>query len=92
MLSSMAVDVEPEMAIGRLHRQEEKIIEESGLPYTFLRPTTFMQNCKFLWSHTKNQNAFSLPAGNRKMSFVDARDIAAVDVQALIRNGSRHMN
>ncbi|HET6730336.1 MAG TPA: hypothetical protein VFH04_01925 [Nitrososphaeraceae archaeon] len=33
----MAVDIEPEMAIGRLHRQEEKIIEESGLPYSRLQ-------------------------------------------------------
>jgi uncharacterized protein YbjT (DUF2867 family) len=52
MLSSMAVDVEHEIAIGRLHRQEEKIIEESGLPYTFLRPTTFMQNFVNFYGHT----------------------------------------
>ena len=38
-LSSMAVEIGLENAIGRLHREEEKIIEESGIPFTFLRPS-----------------------------------------------------
>lgn len=29
-------------SIGRWHRHEEKIIEKSGIPYTFLRAGTFM--------------------------------------------------
>ncbi|PWU79093.1 MAG: hypothetical protein DLM72_19190 [Candidatus Nitrosopolaris wilkensis] len=43
-LSLMGSDLEPGTTFQRLHRQEEKIIEESGIPYTFLRPGTFMQN------------------------------------------------
>jgi uncharacterized protein YbjT (DUF2867 family) len=35
---------EPQINITRLHRQAEKIIEESGIPFTFLRPNFFMQN------------------------------------------------
>ena len=35
-LSVIGADIEPGITIGRLHRQEEKIIEESGIPYTFL--------------------------------------------------------
>jgi NmrA-like family len=42
--STRGADAEPATTIGRLHRQEEKVIEESGIPYTFLRPTSFMQN------------------------------------------------
>ena len=30
--------------IGRIHREEERIIEGSGIPFTFLRPPAFMQN------------------------------------------------
>ena len=37
----MGSDAEHGTTIGRLHRQEEKVIEESGIPYTFLRPTSF---------------------------------------------------
>jgi uncharacterized protein YbjT (DUF2867 family) len=42
-LSVMAADSEPGTIIGRLHRQEEKIIEDSEIPYNFLRPGAFMQ-------------------------------------------------
>ena len=62
----------------------EKIIEESGIPFTFLRQNDFMQNFVNLYSHTiKSNNAFYLPAENAKISFVDARDISAVSVKAV---------
>jgi uncharacterized protein YbjT (DUF2867 family) len=40
----------------------------------------------------KSQNAFYLPAGDGKVSFVDARDVAAVAVEVLTKNGSQHVN
>jgi uncharacterized protein YbjT (DUF2867 family) len=43
-LSSMAAEIGLENTIGQLLREEEKIIEESGIPFTFLRPSAFMQN------------------------------------------------
>jgi uncharacterized protein YbjT (DUF2867 family) len=43
-LSVIDADADPGIMITRLHRQEEKIIEESGIPYTFLRAGAFMQN------------------------------------------------
>lgn len=59
MLSSLVVEVKPEITIGRLHKQEEKIIEESGIPYTFLRANFFMQNFVTFYGNTiKTQNAF----------------------------------
>ena len=42
--SIMNADTQPGYAMGKLHRQEKKIIEESKKPHTFLRPTSFMQN------------------------------------------------
>jgi uncharacterized protein YbjT (DUF2867 family) len=80
-------------SIGRWHRHEEKIIEESGIPYTFLRAGAFMQNfINFFGQTIKNQNAFYLPAGNGKVSFVDVRDIAAVAVKILTENKIQHEN
>jgi uncharacterized protein YbjT (DUF2867 family) len=62
-LSVMGADAEPGNTIGRLHRQEERIIKESGIPYSFLRPTAFMQNFVNYYGLTiKNENAFYLPA------------------------------
>jgi uncharacterized protein YbjT (DUF2867 family) len=76
---------EPQINITRLHRQAEKIIEESGIPFTFLRPNFFMQNFVNFYLG-KNQSSIYLPAGEGKVSFVDVRDIAAVAVQVLTKN------
>ncbi|MGI0033645.1 MAG: SDR family oxidoreductase [Nitrososphaeraceae archaeon] len=76
---------ESQINITRLHRQAEKIIEDSGIPFTFLRPNFFMQNFINFYLG-KNQNAIYLPAGYGKVSFVDVRDIGAVAVQTLTNN------
>ena len=84
-LSVIDADAEPGIMIGRLHRQEEKIIEESGIPYTFLRCGAFMQNfINFFGQTIKTQNAIYLPVGDGKVSFVDVRDIAAVATEILL--------
>lgn len=92
--SVFGADAEPGILIGRLHRQEEKIIEESGIAYTFIRPSAFMQNLVNYFGYTiKTQNAIFLPVGEGKVSFVDARDVAAVAAKLLIRtNATRYDN
>ncbi len=91
--SVLGADAEPGITPTRLHRQAEKVIEESGIPFTFLRPNFFMQNFVTFYSNfIKTQGAFYVPAGDAKASFVDVRDIAAVAVQALSKNGeSKHI-
>jgi uncharacterized protein YbjT (DUF2867 family) len=88
--SVMGVDAEPGITPSRLHRQAEKIIEKSGIPFSFLRPNFFMQNfVNFYSPMIKSQGALYAPAGDGEVSFVDVRDIAAVAVQALI-NDNQH--
>jgi uncharacterized protein YbjT (DUF2867 family) len=92
-LSAMGADLKPGYISGRLHGEVEKVIEESGIPSVFLRPNSFMQNFITRSSQTiKTQSAISLPAGDAKISLVDARDVAAVIVEVLTRNGSQHEN
>jgi uncharacterized protein YbjT (DUF2867 family) len=86
-LSAMGASSEPKSTILSLHGEEEKIIEDSGIPYTFLRPPAFMQNFVTQFGHTiKTQSAFYVPAGDAKMSFIDSRDIAAVTSEILMNN------
>jgi uncharacterized protein YbjT (DUF2867 family) len=73
----------------KLHRQTEKMIEDSGIAYTFLCPTFFMQS--FAHSYLLLQKrgevgTFYLPAGDGKVSFVDVRDIVAIAEQVLTNN------
>ncbi|MGA9153671.1 MAG: SDR family oxidoreductase [Candidatus Nitrosopolaris sp.] len=89
--SVMGADAEPRIIPSRLHRQVERIIEESGIPFTFLRPNFFMQNfINFLGNTIRNQNALYLPAGEGKVSFVDVRDIAAVAAKILVEDDGQH--
>ncbi len=86
-LSVMGADAEPGITPSRLHRQAEKILEEFGIPFTFLRPNFFMQNFVNFFIHTiKSQNAFYVPAGDGQISMVDVRDIASVASQVLTSN------
>jgi uncharacterized protein YbjT (DUF2867 family) len=88
-LSAMGAGSDPKSTILRLHGEEEKIIEDSGIPYTFIRPPAFMQNFVTQFGHTiKTQNAFYAPAGDAKMSFIDSRDIASVTSEILTKHNS----
>jgi uncharacterized protein YbjT (DUF2867 family) len=90
--SIMGADSGADVEAMRLHRQTEKLIEESGIPYTFLRPNEFMQGfINFQGATIKSNNAFYIPAEDAKVSFVDVRDIAAVAVRALV-DGDKHYN
>jgi uncharacterized protein YbjT (DUF2867 family) len=92
-LSAMGANSQSGVTILRLHGEEEKIIKESGIPYTFLRPPAFMQNFITQFGQTiKSQNAFYVPAGDAKMSFVDARDIAAVTAVILMNGSTQYLN
>jgi uncharacterized protein YbjT (DUF2867 family) len=72
--------------------KKKKIIEESGIPFTFLCPPAFMQNFITQFGYTiRTQDAFYVPAGNSKVSFIDARDVAAVSVKALTSKNQQHI-
>ncbi|MEX5219854.1 MAG: SDR family oxidoreductase [Nitrospira sp.] len=88
-LSVMGADAEA-YAIALLHRPVEKAIASSGIPWTFLRPNSFMQNVVTYMSGTiKAEAAFYSASGEGKISHVDVRDIVAVAVEAL--TGSNHV-
>ena len=86
--SGMGAEVEPGITLTRWHREAEKAIEASGIAFTFVRPNGFMQNyANFNGVTIKTQNAFYLPVGDGKVSYIDTRDIAAVAVAALTQDG-----
>jgi uncharacterized protein YbjT (DUF2867 family) len=83
----LSVMGESNIASVRLHLKGEKIVEESGIPFTILRPNTFMQFFVDFYGPTiKNNNAFYGSVENAKVSFIDIRDIAAIVVKTLTEN------
>ena len=72
-------------SLAKIHRPVEKAIESSGLAWTFLRPSSFMQNAvTFMGETIRAESVFYSASGQAKVSHVDVRDIAAVAVQALV--------
>ena len=65
------------------HSLAEKALADSGLAWTVLRPTFFMQNYATLALGSVKSGAIYEPAAEGATSFVDTRDIAAVAVAAL---------
>jgi uncharacterized protein YbjT (DUF2867 family) len=66
----------------------EKKVEASGIPFTHLRPTWFMQNfSSFHRDAIAKQGGIFLPAGDAKTAFIDCRDIASVALICFSQNG-----
>lgn len=82
-MSTMAVHEKRHLPIFGWHSDCERRLEESALDFTHLRPSWVMQNfLSFVVG-----DAIRLPAGDGRVGFVDARDIAAVAVEALTTPG-----
>jgi uncharacterized protein YbjT (DUF2867 family) len=68
-------------------RQVEKHLEASPLEWTILRPTWFMQNYATGQAASVKNGVVAEPADDATTAFIDARDIAAVAVEALLNEG-----
>ena len=73
--------------IGRWHWATEKQIEASGLGFTFLRPTLYMQQILAYAPSIAANGSFSAPMGAGEIAVVDTRDVASVAVAALTEDG-----
>lgn len=72
----------PGTQFTRWHKQAENYIEESGIPYTFIRPNVFMQN--FLRYVQPSGSLVAMPLNSAKVSYIDVRDVAAVGAEVLV--------
>jgi uncharacterized protein YbjT (DUF2867 family) len=67
------------------HRRIKRHLQDSDLTYSFLRASFFMQNFYVVHrAEITERGELFVPAGEVKTSFVDARDVAAVGVEALV--------
>jgi uncharacterized protein YbjT (DUF2867 family) len=88
-LSVIGAEMEPGILFGRAHRAAERELEESGLAYTFLRPTFFMQNFVTYYGVDPGRDGpVHLAHGDGKASWIDARDIG--EAAAAVLTGSGH--
>ncbi len=73
------------------HHTIETCIQESGLPYTFVRPSFFMQNLNTTHlAEIRDTHTLMVPTGKGKTNFIDTRDIG--QICALVFFDQRHLN
>lgn len=84
LLSEMGADVQPR---DRWVARVEQAVREHAKSWTILRPTWFSQvltDERFYLHAIRDDRLLALPSGGAAVSFIDARDIAAVAVAALL--------
>lgn len=88
LLSEIAAETRPDDA---RERQIERLVEQSGFDWTILRPNWFMQDLvdeRFFGSLIRQDGVIVMTTGGAAMSWIDARDIAAVAVELLLGGAS----
>jgi uncharacterized protein YbjT (DUF2867 family) len=71
----------------RWHGQVEQHLAQSGLAYTLLRPSSFMQNFLLSAQQVADQGVLYGMFGEGRVAFIDARDIAAAATELLTNPG-----
>ena len=82
-LSVFRANEQSPLQVARQHGQAERVLAQSGLAATILRPVFFMQNLLAMI----HDGAIATAAGDGRVAMVDARDIAAVAVATLTGGG-----
>ena len=72
---------------SRQHAQIEDEVRSSGLPYTLLRPTTFMQNTLATARTVASEGKIYQPFKDGKLGMIDAWDIGEVAAKVLTEEG-----
>ena len=86
-LSGLGAGPEAPTTMGRWHGAVERAIQDSGLPWTLLRPAYFMQNALMMAGGIRKTGTIALPAAGAAVAQIDARDIAAVMVRVAVESG-----
>jgi uncharacterized protein YbjT (DUF2867 family) len=91
LLSGSGADSQPGTQINHWHRAVEVYLEQSGLPFTVLRPSGFMQNfLTYNGDSIRQENKFDLAIGDGQVNYIDVRDIAAVVATVLTAPVAAH--
>jgi (4-alkanoyl-5-oxo-2,5-dihydrofuran-3-yl)methyl phosphate reductase len=89
-LSVLAVGHGGTDPITTLHRAGEEAIRDSGLGWTFLRPTAFMSNALNWAPMITGDQVVRAPFAAGRAAVVDPADIAAVAAASLTDDGHNH--
>jgi uncharacterized protein YbjT (DUF2867 family) len=86
-VSALGADPASKLGLARWHGGAEQALRASGLEWTLLQPTYFMQNLLASAASIQADGAIYGAFGDGRIPFVDAADIAALGAAALCGDG-----
>lgn len=85
MSTGLGASPKARLTFGIWHSESQELLKASGMDWTLIQPTYFMQN--LLWQADSIANGVYLDDLGGPVSWVDARDIADVSAVALTGDG-----
>ncbi|BCS89263.1 SDR family oxidoreductase [Pseudodesulfovibrio sediminis] len=89
--SGYAASSDAHWRLGRENGMVDQFIEDSKIPFTILRPNTFMQNFIGPYAGMIKSGVIALPEEDASVSYTDVRDIADCAARLLL-NSEGHEN
>ncbi len=86
-ISAVGTSKDSSLNLGQWHYQTEEYLTQSGIPYTIIRPHSFMQNILANIGSVKAQSTIYSSLADAAVPLVDARDVGAVAVRVLTEDG-----
>lgn len=86
-LSAQGATVDAPAAILRQHAEADRMLADSGLAHTILRPNVFFQNLLAQAAVIAATGAFYLPIGGARVALIDARDIGEAAANVIVEGG-----
>jgi len=85
--SSAAPDGDMSNAVARYHILSEAAVRDSGVPWTFLQPNSFMSNTLQWVSQLQAGDVVHAPFADVRVATIDPYDVAEVAAEALTSGG-----
>ena len=86
-LSALVPEPADETILGRMHKATDDELKASGLPYTFVQPTFFMQNTMMAAQTVAADGMLYMPFKDGKLGMIDLRDIVDTAAKVLTEDG-----
>ncbi len=83
LLKLSSTDAQQDVGTGVWHARGESAIRASGIVFTFVQPTGFMENALFWAAPIRASGVVRSTTGDGKIRFIHSDDIAAVATEAL---------
>ena len=89
--SGMFANANSDLLIEKLLGSTDKFLKENGINYTITAPSAFMQNFSTQLVNDYKAGVIYQASNDAKLSWVDTRDIAAVNIEVLL-NPDKYLN